>query len=254
MQVLIIEDEMLAVERLQTLLKEYDNTIRVAACLESIEETVQYFQTKPHPDLLLVDIHLSDGHCFEIFRRIAYKGPVIFTTAYNQYAIEAFKLFSIDYILKPVTLEALAGAINKYKQIASGFIPVDYSRLVPHITAEDEIYKSRFLAKVGQRLFFVSVEDIAYFQADNKIVYLVDMVGNRFVIDYTLEKLEALLDPKRFFRLNRTYLVHIQAIRQIKPYYNNRLKLQVKGVNACPEEELVISRERVADFRAWAEG
>jgi DNA-binding LytR/AlgR family response regulator len=249
MRVVIVEDEKLATERLQTLLKEYDPTIEVVACLESIEETVQYLKQHAHPDLLLLDIHLSDGHSFEIFKQISYTKPVIFTTAYDQYALEAFKMFSIDYILKPVSLEALATAMNKLKSLAVSFSAVDFNRLMPEW--QHGRYKKRFLGKVGQRLFFIDTANIAFFQADNKIVHLVDREGNKYVVEHTLEKLEEQLDPECFFRLNRRFIVHIEAIQQVKPYFNSRLKLAVKG--AAPTEDMVISRERVADFKLWAE-
>lgn len=251
MRVVIIEDEILAAQRLQLLLKQADPSIKVMAMLESIEESVEYLTQAPPPDLLLLDIQLSDGHSFEIFNRISYKGPVIFITAFDQYAIEAFRLFSIDYILKPISLESLQKAIAKFRAITDTFKAVDYSKVLPTISNTSSNYKSRFLARVGQRLFFVDIRDVAYFQADNKVVYLVDNTGNRYLIDYTLDKLESILDPKDFFRLNRKFIIKVSAIEQVKPYFNSRLKLTVKGVNA--KEEMVVSRERVADFRSWAE-
>jgi len=253
MKLLIVEDEQLAAQRLQHLLKEFDASVEVVGIAESIEETVQFLSQRPHPDLILLDIQLSDGHSFEIFKKVQYKGPVIFTTAYDQFAIDAFKLFSIDYILKPVTAEALGAALNKFRSITyfkAGL--TDYSILSEELAkASGSNYKNRFLAKVGQRLFFVELKDISFFQADNKIVYLVDKEGNRYVIDYTLEKLESLLNPKEFFRLNRRFIVKVSAIEHIKPFYNSRLKLCVKGAGSS--DEMIISRERVAEFKAWAE-
>lgn len=252
MRVLLVEDEMLAAQRLQHLLKEIDPTIEIVGIAESVEETIEVLQKQPAPDLLLMDIQLSDGHSFEIFKKIDIRKPVIFTTAYDQFALEAFKHFSIDYILKPITGVALRIALEKYKLMTSYLSP-DYAGLLSTLAtiqpAND--YKNRFLAKVGQRLFFVEVNDVAFFQAENKIVYLVDKEGNRFVIDYTLEKLEAVLDPKLFFRLNRKFIVKVSAIDHIKPFYNNRLKLSVKG--APNNDEMIISRERVSEFKAWAE-
>lgn len=249
MKLIIVEDEKLAAERLKTLVKEYDPSIEVLACLESVEEAVQYLRHHAAPDLLLLDIHLSDGHSFEIFNQVQYKGPVIFTTAYDQYALEAFKMFSIDYILKPVTLEALATALNKFKNLSASFSAVDYRQLMPQLTNRD--YKKRFLGKVGQRLFFIDTADIAYFQADNKVVYLIDKEGNRYVVEHTMEKLMAMVNPAEFFRLNRRYIVRINAIQQVKPYFNGRLKLSVRG--SQQPDEMVISRERVAEFKEWAE-
>lgn len=246
---IVVEDERVAAERLKTLLMEYDPAMEVVASLESVEETVAYLKSHPHPDLLLLDIHLSDGRSFEIFNQVHYNKPVVFTTAYDQYALEAFSMFSVDYILKPVTAEALATALNKYRNIAASFCLPDYNRLVPQMLENNN--KKRFLGKVGQRLFFIDTVDIAFFQADNKIVYLVDKTGNRFVVDYTMERLEVVLDAKEFFRLNRRYIVRMSAIEQVKPYFNNRLKLLVKG--SQQQDEMVISREKVAEFRQWAD-
>ncbi len=252
MNILIIEDEELAQERLQQLIHNFDPSINIVACLESVEESVQWFNSKPHPDLILLDIHLSDGASFEIFKRTQIQKPIIFVTAFDNYAIDAFKLFSVDYILKPVTAEALASAINKYKALAGIFTPANYQLLVEQVkdnyTAN---YRNRFLAKVGQRLFFIPAADVAYFSADNKIVFLIDREGNRFVINSTMEKIESEVNPRDFFRLNRKIIIHADAIDQIKPFHNSRLKLQLKGINNA--EEIIISRERVADFKQWAD-
>ncbi len=252
MRVLIAEDEWLAAERLGHILQEVCPEAEVVGVCESIEETIQFLQQHQRPDLLIFDIHLSDGHSFKVFETLNIQVPVIFATAYDQYAIEAFRHFSIDYILKPVTAEAMQQAIAKFRSLRSFSILPDYAGLLQQLTdIKENRYKARFLAKVGQKLFFVETPDIAYFQAENKIVYLVDKEGNRYVIDYTLEKLETLLDPEQFFRLNRKYLIRYTAIQQIRPYSNSRLRLQVKGAPA--NEEIVISRERVADFKQWAE-
>lgn len=252
MDILIVEDEQLAQERLQLLIKAHDPSIRIVACLESVEETVNWFNTHPHPDLILLDIHLSDGESFEIFRRTSIQKPVVFTTAYENYAIEAFQLFSIDYILKPVTAQGIAGALNKYKNLSAAFAPKDYQLLMEQLKDNfSHQYKTRFLAKVGQRLFFIQSTEVAYFAADNKIVFLIDREGNRFVLNTTLEKLEMELNPKHFFRLNRKMIINADAVEQVKPYHNNRLKLQLKGIST--QEEMIISRERVAAFKQWAE-
>lgn len=252
MNILIIEDEQLAQERLQLIIKAYDPSINIAGCLESVEESVNWFNTKPHPDLILLDIHLSDGQSFEIFKRTQTQKPIIFITAYENYAVDAFRLFSIDYILKPVTAEALAAAINKYKSLSDIFTPADYRLLVDQLKETSSTnYRNRFLAKVGQRLFFIPACDVAYFAADNKIVFLIDREGNRFVINSTMEKLETELNPKDFFRLNRKIIIHADAIDQVKPCHSNRLKLQLKGITSS--EEIIISRERVSEFKQWAD-
>lgn len=252
MNILIIEDEQLAQERLQQIILNFDPGITIAGCLESVEEAVTWFNTKPHPDLILLDIHLSDGESFEIFKRTQIQKPIIFITAFDNYAIDAFRLFSIDYILKPVTAEALAAAINKYKNLSHLFTPANYRLLTEQVKDNySNSYRTRFLSKVGQRIFFISTTDVAYFAAENKIVFLVDKEGNRFVINNTMENLERELNPKDFFRLNRKVIIHAEAIDQIKPFHNSRLKLQLKGIAVA--EEMIISRERVADFKQWAD-
>ncbi len=252
MNVIIIEDERLAAERLQVLIKNYDASITVQACLDSIEDSVSWLRTKPHPDLLLVDIQLSDGPGFEIFKQVTIQKPVIFTTAYDNYALDAFQLFSIDYILKPVNAEALATAFNKFKNLSAAFFPPDYTIITEQLKENfSNKYRDRFFARVGQRSFFIRSEDVACFTADDKIVTLLDKEGNRYRINYTLEKLESLLDPHNFFRPNRKIIVHSSAIDQVKPYYNNRLKLFLKV--AKQENEIIVSRDRVGDFKIWAE-
>ncbi|HMZ99948.1 MAG TPA: LytTR family DNA-binding domain-containing protein [Ferruginibacter sp.] len=252
MKILIVEDEQLAQERLQLLIRAYDPSIEIIGCLESVEDTIHWLNTRSHPDLILLDIHLSDGECFEIFKQAKTQKPVIFITAYENFAIDAFRVFSIDYILKPVTASALAAALNKYKQLADVFIPRDYQLLAEQVKENNgNSYRQRFLAKVGQRLFFIPADEVAYFSADNKIVYLIDREGNRFVINTTMEKLESELNPRDFFRLNRKIIIHAGVIDQVKPYPNNRLKLQLRGVSAA--EEMIISRERVNDFKQWAD-
>ena len=252
MNVLIIEDEALASDRLAMLIQQYDASINIAASVESIEETVEWLSTKPHPDLLFVDIHLSDGHSFEIFKKVQVKIPIIFTTAYDQYALDAFQLFSIDYILKPITAEALANAIGKYKSISANNISQDYSSILQNLKENLTVkYKNRFLAKVGQRLFFIATKDVAYFVADNKIVSLVTSEGKKYIVNITMEKLETIIDPTHFFRANRKFIVHAGAIEQVRPYDNNRLLVIIKDTAAT--EEIIISREKVAEFKNWAD-
>ncbi len=251
MKVIIIEDEVLAQERLITMILKYDASIIILECLESIEESVLWLNTKPAPDLIFMDIHLSDGHSFEILKQVNLTIPIIFTTAYDNYAIEAFQHFSIDYILKPVNDLALAKALNKYNKLKVG-LPAQYNEFIDVV--KDNIgsnYKNRFLAKVGQRLFFIAVSDITYFYADNKVVYVHDRDNNKYIINTTIEKLEKQLNPKSFFRINRKYILQADAIEQVKPYINNRLIVLLKGITA--QENLVISRERVLEFKTWAE-
>jgi two-component system, LytTR family, response regulator LytT len=252
MNVLIIEDEILASERLQLLIKNYDASIDIVGSIESVEEAVEWFKTKKAPDLLFVDIQLADGHSFEIFKKVNIQSPIIFTTAYDQYALDAFQLLSIDYVLKPVTAEALANAFAKYKSLTK--IPVaenNYADVLQYVKDNfTSKYKTRFLGKVGQRTYFIQVQDVAFFTADNKVVHLVARDGKKYLKSATIEKLELMLDPKIFFRVNRKIIIHIDAIEQVKPYDNNRLLVIVKGISNT--EEIIISREKVADFKVWA--
>jgi two-component system, LytTR family, response regulator len=253
MRMVIIEDEPLAVERLQFLLRQYDPHCSVDASLESIEEAVKWFSDNPHPDLILSDIQLSDGSAFEIFKKVKILSPVVFTTAYDKYALDAFKLLSVDYLLKPFTLEALRNAMDKLKTLQSQPAKplINYDDILKLLQPKARIFKTRFTGKVGNKLFFLETHNIAIFYSDNKIVYMVALNNTRYIAEYTLENLEELLDDATFFRINRSMIVNIGAISQVKPYDNNRLLVVLKN-NITPEEAIV-SRERVLDFRKWAD-
>ena len=239
MRTLIVEDEPLAAERLTVLLQQLRPAAVVVAVTESIAETTQWLKENSAPDLILMDIQLSDGPSFEIFRTMKSQCPVILTTAFDSYAMDAFKLLSIDYLLKPVTKASLKQALDKLELLSGK------NNTAPRT------YKARFLARIGSRSFFIDTGEIAYFSADNKIVYLYAHDGTRYIIDYTLENLEQMLDPRQFFRLNRSIIVQASAIQHIKPHINSRLKLNVKAGSSL--DELIVSRERVPAFREWAE-
>jgi DNA-binding LytR/AlgR family response regulator len=253
MKILIIEDETLAADRLEWMIRQYEPKTEVLGRLESVEEAIRWFRTQPTVDLIFMDIHLADGACFSIFEQSDPGAPIIFTTAYDQYALDAFKVMSVDYLLKPVTAEDLASAIKKWEQFRKPtMIAPEFIRQLT-AQAPGQVYKQRFLGKVGQKTFFIATDDIKCFVAENKIVYLLGGDGFKYVVEYTLEQLEQLLDPARFFRINRSVIVHVEAIEQVKPYLNSRLKLKLKQPT-LQEEDLVISRERVPQFRQWAEG
>jgi two-component system, LytTR family, response regulator len=253
MRMIIIEDEPLAAERLQFLLQQYDPLCSVDASLESIEESVKWFSNNKQPDIIFSDIQLSDGSAFEIFRKIKISSPVIFTTAYDKYALDAFKCLSIDYLLKPFTLEALRGAMDKLKLLQTQVLPslINYEDIIRLLQPKTRVYKTRFTGKIGNRLFFVKTRNIALFYADNKIVYLVTTDNEKYIAEYTLEQLEELLDKNSFFRINRSMVVNICVISQVKPYDNNRLQVILK--NNMNPGEAIVSRERVLDFRKWAD-
>lgn len=253
MKMVIIEDEPLASERLQLLLKQYDSTAQLSASLESVEESVEWFEDNPAPDLVFADIQLSDGSVFDFFGRVKKNVPVIFTTAYDKYALEAFKLMSVGYLLKPVTLDALSSAIDKLKLLRAQPQPpaINYNELIKLIQQKPANYKSRFTGKCGDKLFFVETKNISMFRADNKIVSIISSDNNRYIVDHTLEQLEQMLDPDCWFRINRSMIVNISAISQVKPYERNRLQVILKNISKSIAA--IVSRERIGDFRRWAE-
>ena len=250
LKVLIFEDESLSAEHLVKLMRRYDPAIELLGIIESVKQGVDWFTNHPHPDLLLMDIQLSDGSCFELFRQVRLEIPVIFTTAYNEYAIQAFKVNSIDYLLKPVDFQELQLAIEKFskQRIHAVQNPEQvyeqlYSRLI-----QTSQYKKRLLVKVGEQLKQVNVEDIAYFQFDDGMCWAVTFAKARLPVDYSLDDLVQMLNPKMFFRINRKFIVRPESIDKIHAYFNNRLKLQLRP---SPESEVLVSRERVTDFKNW---
>lgn len=254
MNIIIIEDEQLAAERLKILIKQYDATINIIGCLETVEESIHWFNTNQGADLILMDIHLSDGHSFDIFKKVNISKPVVFTTAYDQYAIEAFQHFSIDYLLKPISLEMISHAFRKYNSIMNNFIPPDYKSWQKFLSSSLQNiskYKNRFVAKVGLKSYVIQTEDIACFTADNKIVSIVDTDDNIYTVNHTIEKIESMVNPSDFFKINRSTIVNLKMIQQIKPHLNNRLKITLKCKRQM--EEMIVSRERVSAFRNWLE-
>ena len=251
MTTLIIEDEKIAADRLELLLQRCAPQVQVLSVLDTVEASADWLNTFPPPDFILLDIHLADGFAFEIFRRVNIQVPVIFTTAYDQYSMEAFKLLSIDYLLKPVTADALSFAIQKLHTLRQPQAPsLVYNQLLQLLQQAQQKYKTRFVGKVGQKLFFIDVDEIAYFLSDNKIVCMYAIDGNHYVLEHTLEALEKMLDPVQFFRVNRSMIVKAKAIEQVKPYINSRLKLLLRA--GTKQIEAIVSRDRVNEFRNWA--
>jgi DNA-binding LytR/AlgR family response regulator len=251
MNVLIIEDEPLAQRELQRLLKETGYVFRVAGVLDSVEDSIEWFKSNPEPDLVFLDIQLSDGISFEIFRHVKIKAPVIFTTAYDEYAIQAFRLNSIDYLLKPIELDALQEALNKLENIKRDLAPMpllDEGMLKDLLNLQRKEYKTRFLAKIGDQIKSIRVEDIAYFYAEDNLVFVKCRNQERYIIEHTLEILEKEADPKDFFRLNRSYLAKIGAIKKVSKYFNSRLLVELDPPAA---EQVLVSRVRVPDFMEW---
>ena len=250
MTILIVEDEMPAAERIRILLKSVQPDATIVAILDSVEDTITWLRTQPAPDLIIMDIHLSDGSCFPIFKQCTVHTPVIFTTAFDQYAIQTFEYMSVDYILKPVSEESLRRAVQKWTQLKNHFTRRS-TAVVPSLFSTNT-YRDRFMAKVGNRSFFVQKDEVLCFMADDKMVYLIDREGNRYLVNYTMEKLEQLLDPHQFFRISRKYILNAREVEQVRPFVNNRMQVQLRGNRLS--EPLIVSRDRVSIFRKWAEG
>lgn len=250
MNVLIAEDEPLAAERLTDLLQECDPTITVADQVDSVKELTRFFESGKTADLLLLDIQLADGKSFEAFNKINVLAPIIFTTAYDQYAIQAFKHFSIDYLLKPIRKNDLAGALKKFNQIRQPWGNEQLSMLKELLDQQNaKKFKERFLIKSGNKLQYKASDEAAYFFAEGKLCYFVTKRENKkFLIDHTLEELETTLDPKKFFRISRKFVVHIDAIYEIKGSVSSRM--EVKLPQPC-EQELIVSRDRIQAFKTW---
>ena len=251
MKVIIIEDEKPSARRLKRMLESID--ITTETMLHSVEESIQWFNTNPHPDLIFLDIQLSDGLSFEIFDQVEVKSAIIFTTAYDEYALQAFKLNSIDYLLKPIDDEDLETAVAKYKtrlpqktNIALDF--EDIKKLL--VNPIDRVYKKRFSVKVGQHLKLVNIDDVECFYSENKGTYLYTTEGRNYLLDTTLEALVNELEPDTFFRTNRKFFININAIKDIISYTNSRLQIKLNHYN---EDEVIVARERVKDFKEWLE-
>ncbi len=249
MKVLIIEDEAPAFRRLEKVLEEVDSGIEIIDVIDSVEESVKWFENHQHPDLIFMDIQLSDGISFDIFEKTKVSKPVIFTTAFDEYMLRAFKVNSIDYLLKPIVKEDLKQSLQKYNGLKSQFsgqLP-DLETLVKQIQLTEKQYKSRFLVKVGEKLISVVTEDIAYFYTKNGVVYLVT-TRNKYLMDQTLEEISNDLDPRLFYRLNRQFLVQFKHVAAVHKFAKGKLLIEL---NPAPGEQVVVSAEKASDFRNW---
>lgn len=249
MNVIIIEDEKPAARLLQRKLQKME--ITAGTMLHSVEEAIQWFTTNEHPDLIFLDIQLSDGLSFDIFDKVNISSAIIFTTAYDEYALRAFKLNSIDYLLKPIDEDDLETAVNKFKQHQPKAQPMalDFEQIKRMLANPTEkAYKKRFTIKMGQHLKMINIEDAECFYSENKGTYIHTTDGRDYLLENTLEQLETELDPKQFFRVSRKFIVHITAIKDIVVYTNSRLKVILPTYK---DDEVIVSRERVNDFREW---
>lgn len=251
MKVLIIEDEELAVKKLQKTLSLVDASATVVGITDSIKTSVEWLQQNQPPDLILMDIELADGQSFAIFNSIEVKSPVIFTTSYDEFALKAFKVNSIDYLLKPVQKEDLEAALKKFHSLRREEpAQVDLDNLVTLLQnrMQPKEYRKRFLVKNGQKLVSVEVADIAYFYSDTRLNFFKTYDNKKYVSDYTMDELEEMLDPAQYFRISRSFFVTIRSIEKIDDYFGNRLILQLRP---AMDKEVLISREKVTDFKKW---
>lgn len=245
-KIVIVEDEKAAARRLERLLKNFNYDILQK--LHSVEEALEWFKTTPKVDLIFLDIQLSDGLSFEIFEQVKIEADLIFTTAYDEYALKAFKLNSIDYLLKPIDQEELKLALEKFeKRKSKTSIDPDLLKRLLVEPNNDPDYKTRFSIKLGEKLKTYSTDDIACFESSDKATSLVTLEGKHYVIDESLNQLEPKLSPKDFFRINRSHIIHYQAISEMISYSSSRIKINLKGI----DQPVIVSRDRVKAFKTW---
>ncbi|RNI22687.1 LytR/AlgR family response regulator transcription factor [Rufibacter latericius] len=257
MRILIVEDEALAARRLRKMVEALEPTSRVEAMLESVSATVQWFRTNPAPDLLLLDIELADGQSFDVFSQVEVTCPIIFTTAYDEHAIRAFRLNSVDYLLKPIQEKELQRSLQKLKDMKRVFsgkaaFPMNIEALLQGLneqrTQPTDLYRDRILVKQGHRMFPVTSSEVAYFFTKEKINFLQTKDDRRYQVDFSMEELEKSLNPKDFFRANRQYIVNYSAVSKVSQEVNAKLKINLSPTS---EEEVIISREKAMEFRHW---
>ncbi len=249
MNIIIIEDEKPAARLLQRKVEKLG--LQVNTLLHSVEESIDWFQNNAHPDLIFLDIQLSDGLSFEIFESIDINSAVIFTTAYDEYALRAFKLNSIDYLLKPIDEDDLEIAVNKFKARNSNAsnLSLDFEMIKKMlVNPVDRVFKKRFTIKVGQQLKMITIDEIECFYSENKGTYLHTFDNRNYLLDVTLEQLENELDPQNFYRVSRKFIIPMKAIKEIQIYSNSRLKVILPTYK---EDEVIVSREKVAEFKSW---
>ncbi len=254
MKILIVEDEDLAVKKIRKTLADVDAEAEVVGVTDSIKTSVEWLRNNPSPDLILMDVELSDGQSFEIFSRMDVKSPVIFTTSYDEFALKAFKVNSVDYLLKPIQKEDLDKALLKYRHLktlyAENTAALNVDSIVQEIKQklQPKEYRKRFLVKNGQRLVSVEVEEIAFFFSDGRLNFFKTFDNKKYVVDYTMDELEDMLDTQKYFRISRSFYVSVNSVEQIHDYFGNRLLLNVKP---AVEKEAIVSREKVGDFKKW---
>lgn len=257
MKYLIIEDEPLAQLELKRLLYSIDNECIITNIIDSVSESVKWLKNDSESNIIFMDIHLSDDICFEIFNQVKITIPVVFTTAYDQYAIDAFQTMSIGYLLKPVDEQQLLTIINKYKSLQQNYLQnSSIQQLLDKFNANSNTgknieYKDRILAKIGDNYFYININEIAYFYSKEHYTYVITNKNNEYIINYTLDNIIKSLDPHYFFRISRMCIINIHSIKTIAKHLNGRLKLTLEPQF---KEEIYVSRNRVNDFLSWLDG
>ena len=250
--VLIIEDEEAACQRLQKLVTDALPEAVILSPLASIRSAIEWFSVNAAPDLIFLDVHLADGQSFEIFKKVKVTSPIIFTTAYDQYALEAFKVNSIDYLLKPIKKDELKRAIDKFLSFnVPAHSDINFQKLLSAIQSPKLSYKQRFVVRYGEHIKTIEASDSAYFYTENKANFLVTKDNKRFAIDYNLDQLDELLDPKKFFRINRQFIIGFHAITDMFSYSKSRVLIKL---NPPSKLETIVSSERSASFKLWLNG
>ena len=254
MRIFIVEDEELAVKKLQKTLLAIDKNLEVTGTADSIAAAAAWLESHPRPDLILMDIELADGQSFEIFNLTEVRSPVIFTTSYDEYALKAFKVNSVDYLLKPVQKDELESALSKFSQLkqtfGQGHEDAPITALVRDLQQklQHKEYRKRFLVKHSQKLLSIEMDRIAYFFSDDRLNFFKTFDDKKYVIDYTMDEIEQMLDPSEYFRINRSFVVSVKSIDQIHDYFGNRLKLNLRP---AIDKEALVSREKVSQFKDW---
>lgn len=248
MKAIIFEDEKLSADHLINLIRRVDPSIDVIAVADTVRKGIEILKSNVSADLLFVDVHLADGLSFEIFEQVHTEIPVIFTTAYDEYALKAFSLNSIDYLLKPVGIGELTASLAKMKKLRTPAPPLMIDNILQAYRDISRQYKSRFMVRMGENIFPVQAGDIVHFISDDPLVLLVSKTGSRYPVDYTLDQLDTLLDPMQFFRINRKVILNIDSVAKAGNYFNSRMKVAAMHL---PDDAAIVSRERVGGFKEW---
>jgi two-component system response regulator LytT len=248
MKILIIEDELHTANRLKQLIFEYDKDYEILDCLSSIASSVEWLKLHKQPDLIFQDIQLKDGICFEIYKEVNISSPVIFTTAYSEYALKSFELNSVDYLVKPYDFGDIKRVLDKFNNFSSLFQTPRYDEIKDLISAGEVVTKKRFLIRLGDNYKAVNASDIASVFSEDGLSFAYTFHGVRYLLDQPLSELSAQLDSEEFFRINRNCIVNNKSIQKISTWFNNRLKILL---NPTVKEDVIVSRERVKDFKTW---